>query len=128
MNEYAELEIGLHRREAGVYTLDFRFSQPDSEADIRLGQDQDLQASIDLEELQNLTLDAKAYSQKLTADFFSDPNVKSAFAQAQASAQSLNLPLRLRLLIGPSAPELQSLRWETLYDLQGSSPVALAAP
>ncbi len=40
MAEYADLEIGLHRRDAGTYTIDFRFSQPNSEADVRLGQGQ----------------------------------------------------------------------------------------
>jgi hypothetical protein len=123
MTEYAELEIGLHRRDGSVYALDFRFGQPDSETDIRLGQDQDLQASFDLDELQNLSLDTSAYGQKLTANFFGDANVKSAFDQAQTSAQSLNLPLRLRLLIGPSAPELQSLRWETLTDPKEATPL-----
>ena len=52
-----------------------------------------------------------------------DPNVQSAFDQARSSSQSLNLPLRLRLLIGPSAPELHSLRWETLRDTQDDSPL-----
>ena len=123
MTEFAELEIGLHRHDGSVYAVDFRFGRPDSETDVRLGGDQDLQVSFDLEELQNLVQDAKAYSQRLTADFFSNPNVKSAFFQAQASAQSLNLALRLRLLIGPSAPELQSLRWETLCDPQEGAPL-----
>ena len=32
------------------------------------------------------------------------------------AAQSLEAPLRVRLFIGPSAPELHNLRWETLID------------
>jgi len=121
MSEYTELEIGLHRRETGLYALDFRFNQPDSEADIRLGQE--LQASIDLDTLNSLTHDPQAYSLALSQAFFADPNVQSAFNQARSSSQSLNLPLRLRLLIGPSAPELHSLRWETLRDLQDQAPL-----
>ena len=38
-----------------------------------------------------------------------------------STAQTLEASLRLRLFIGPSAPELHSLRWETLRDPQDSS-------
>ena len=44
--------------------------------------------------------------------------MQTAFAQARSSAQTLQVPLRLRLFIGPSAPELHSLCWETLRDPQ----------
>jgi hypothetical protein len=104
-----------------MYALDFRFNQPDSEADIRLGQE--LQATFDLEQLHDLAHDAQAYSQALSQATFADPNVLSAFSQARTSAQSLGIPLRLRLLIGPSAPELHSLRWETLRDPQDDTPL-----
>ena len=36
MSAYADLEIGLHHHEAEHYTLDMRFSQPESDADTRL--------------------------------------------------------------------------------------------
>ena len=66
MVEYADLEIGLHRRDASSYTVEFRFSQPNSEADVRIGQDQAAQAAIDLDELNKLVNNPTAYSQKLT--------------------------------------------------------------
>jgi hypothetical protein len=123
MNAYADLEISLHRRDAGAYAVDLRFSQPDSEADIRLGQGNPASANIEINELQTLSFDPGAYGQKLTQNFFSDPKLQSAFAQTRASAQSLDVPLRLRLLIGPSAPELHSLHWETLCDPQDNTPL-----
>ncbi len=123
MNNYAELEIGLHRRDAGSYSVDFRFSQPESEADVRLAQGQSTQVTFELDQLQDLVFDADAYGKRLTQDFFADPTVKNAFSQARTSAQSLDYPLRLRLLIGPSAPELHSLRWETLRDPQDDTPL-----
>ena len=123
MNNYAELEIGLHRRDAGSYSVDFRFSQPESETDVRLAQGQSTQVTFELDQLQDLVFDADAYGKKLTQDFFADPTVKNAFSQARTSAQSLDYPLRLRLLIGPSAPELHSLRWETLRDPQDDTPL-----
>lgn len=47
--------------------------------------------------------------------------MQTAFAQARSTAQALEVPLRLRLFIGPSTPELQSIRWETLCDPQDGS-------
>lgn len=124
MAEYADLEIGLHRREADSYAIEFRFSQPNSEAEVRLGQGQLAQATIDLNALIPLTSDPVAYGRSLTQSFFAEPTVQTAFAQARASAQSLGSPLRLRLAIGPSAPELHSLHWETLCDPQDGTPLS----
>jgi len=123
MTGYADLEISLHRRMAGAYTVDFRYSQPDSDADVRLGQDKLIQAEIDLEALQELSHDPDKYGEKLAELFFADPGVQTAFNQALASAQSLDLSLRVRLLIGPSAPELQSVHWETIRNPQDNTPL-----
>jgi hypothetical protein len=114
MVEYADLEIGLHRRDASTHTVEFRFNQPGSETDIRIGPDQPLLLNLNLEGLARLANTPSAYSQKLTESFFANLAVQGAFSQALASAQSLHTPLRLRLMIGPSAPELHSLRWELL--------------
>jgi len=121
MTEYADLEIGLHRRDASSYSVEFRYSQPNSEADIRLGYDKPTLISIDRDELNQLAYDTAAYGQYLTDSFFSSPDVKTAFAQVRTSTQSLDAALRMRLLIGPSAPELHNLRWETLLDPQDGS-------
>ena len=116
MSAYAELEIGLHRRDLGVYNVDFRYNQSDSDADIRLSLDEDTKLSLDLEALSQLTSNNDAYSQKLSQDFFANPNIQSVFSKARTSAASQNLDLRIRLLVGQSAPELNKLRWETLRD------------
>jgi hypothetical protein len=123
MTGYAELEISLHRRETGSYTVDFRFNQPDTDADVRLGQDKIIQTDIDLDALQDLANNQGKYGEKLSHDFFSDPGVQTAFTQALASAQSLDLPMRLRLMIGPSAPELHSVRWETIINPLDNTPL-----
>jgi hypothetical protein len=124
MTETADLEIGLHRRETGSYTVEFRYSQPDSDADIRLAPDQPAQATFDLDALNRLEPDARAYGQKLSECLFASPAVVSALAEAQASSGSLGVPLRLRLLAGASAPELHALRWETLLDPKDNTPLA----
>ena len=121
MTEVADLEIGLHRRDADSYAVEFRFIQPGSDADIRLSPDTRATAHFDFDNLRWAVFDARDYGHLLTQCLFADPDVRSAFAQATASARALDVPLRLRLLIGPSAPELHALHWETLLDPQDGS-------
>jgi WD domain, G-beta repeat len=118
MTAYADLEMGLHRRDIGSYTIELRFNQPDSDADIRLVRGDPALVQFDMERLGAFTLDDAAYGQLLSQSLFSDPAVRTAFAQARSTAQTLDAFLRLRLFIGPSAPELHNLRWETLRDPQ----------
>ena len=122
--DYADLEISLHHQGTGSYSVEFRYSPPDSDADIRIGLGKPARVYIDLDELNQLVFDPAAYAQKLTQFFFGDAAVESAFAQARASAQSVGVPLRFRLVIGPSAPELHALHWETLCDPQDASPLS----
>ncbi len=64
------------------------------------------------------------YGQTLTETLFACPDLKTAFIQAVTGAQAQGAALRLRLLIGPSAPELHALRWELLRNPQDNSPLA----
>jgi hypothetical protein len=123
MSTYADLEIGLHKHNGEAYSVEFRFIQPDSDADIRLGQIGQAMAKFDFSELLSLRYDPHAYGNSLTRQLFNDPTVKSSFVQALTSAHSLDVPLRVRLLIGPSAPELHSLQWETLNDPRDDAPL-----
>ena len=123
MSNYADLEIGLHKYNGKAYTVEFRFIQPNSDADIRLGQGSQALSNFNFAELLSVKYDQQAYGAELTKQLFSDPTVKSSFTQAITSAQSLQVPLRVRLLFGPSAPELHSLQWETLCDPEDGSPL-----
>src|SRR3990172_3963776 len=123
MNEYADLEISLHRHDASSYAVEFRFSQPESDADIRLGVGKPALAQFDFDALNSQSHDPAAYGQTLSQSLFADPAIQTAFGQARASAQSLDVPIRLRLLVGPSAPELHRLRWEMLRDPGDNSPL-----
>lgn len=100
-----------------------RFTQPNSDADVRLGQAEQVSVQIDIDALQAEILDSAAYGKMLAASLFADANVLSGFQQARASAQTLKVPLRVRLLIGPSAPELNSIYWEALRDPQDNTPL-----
>jgi hypothetical protein len=114
--DYAELEISINQRNIGTYTVELRFSQPDSDTDIRIDHGQPIQIQFDLEELKLLAQDPETYGSRLTRQLFGDNEIQTAFAQARASAQSLGSAMRFRLVIGTSAPELHALHWETLTD------------
>jgi hypothetical protein len=120
---YADLEIGLHRRDGEAYAVELRFTQPESDADVRLEREGPATVQFDLEGLRQLTADSNAYGKLLSASLFADADVHRAFAQARAAAGSGEVPLRMRLFVGPSAPELHSLRWETLRDPDDGSPL-----
>jgi len=122
MSAFADLELGLHRYEAGSYAVELRFSQPGSDADTRLGQGSPIQANLDIAALKQLLPDE--YGAALTKALFADEKLKIAFGQALASSQSQAAALRLRLLIGPSAPELHGIHWETLLNPLDNSPIA----
>lgn len=122
MSEYADLELGLHRYEAGAYTVELRFSLPGSDADTRLGQGQQILVNLDMQALSEMLPDE--YGQALTDAVFASPELKNAFIQAVSGAQAQDAALRLRLLIGPSAPELHNLRWETLRNPQDNTPIS----
>lgn len=121
MEKFADLEISLHKRESGTYSVDFRYNQPDSDSDVRLGQGN---VQFDIPGLRQLSPESVEFSQALSASLFADTAVQTAFAQALASAGTLDVPLRVRLLIGQSAPELHGLHWETIRNPQDGSQLA----
>ncbi len=120
---YADLELSLHRREGADYAVELRFSQPDSEVEVRPITGDKVQARIDLQQLRQLMVDDRAYGQNLSDGLFGADAVRSAFAAARAAALSQEQSLRLRLFIGPSAPELHNVRWETLLDPERAAPL-----
>lgn len=119
MAEYVDLEIGLHRREAGSYAVEVRAVQPDSETDTRA----EGPAQFDLSALRDLALDPAAYGQTLKDNLFAAPKVREVFSNTVTIAQREAIPLRVRLLIGSSAPELNSLWWETLRNPLDDTPL-----
>jgi hypothetical protein len=121
----AELEIALHRRDAESYHVDLRFHQPGSDADVRLANRELSPLRLDPAALLRAA-DPAAYGRELAQRLFADTNIATALATARAVAASNNAPLRVRLFIGPSAPELHNLRWETLLD--PATDPALATP
>lgn len=115
MSEYADFEISINRYiDATHYTADLRFSLPDNDVDVRPNRGLPNLVRFDFEALRERELDADEYGKQLTIMLFSEAVILQAFTRAFTAAQSRQMPLRLRLAIGQSAPELHSLRWETL--------------
>jgi len=110
---YAELELTLSRRDGDRYAAELRFSQPGSDADIRLMRDAAL-IRLDHAALAALASDPAEYGRLLGQTLFADEALRRGFDSARAGAATLDAPLRLRLFVGDSAPELHALRWETL--------------
>ena len=116
MTEVADLELGLHQREAGLYSVEMRYTQPGSDADIRIGQGKPVIAQLNLADLAAKAQDPQAYGMALSKALFADGDLLTEFSKARTSAQTSKAALSVRLVIGPSAPELNSLFWETLRD------------
>jgi hypothetical protein len=113
MAQFVDLEIGLHRRDGQTWTVELQCNRSDQDVDVRLVRDG---PSFDLDQLRRHASDVVAYGRLLTDTLFAVDDVRQQFAMARAAAEAQDLPLRLRLFIGPNAPELHDVRWETLRD------------
>ena len=120
MTDYADLEIGLHRRDGVTWRVEVRYSQQESDADINV--EGALTVDIDPSELEELELDPEAYGRTLGQALLGG-DVGDAYRQAIAAAQTQGVTLRVRLFVGPSATALHGLRWETMLDPRDGSPL-----
>jgi CHAT domain-containing protein len=114
LTDFADFEISLRRRDGTNYSVETRYTPPGSDADIR--SDKPMSATFDLEALQVMIVDPVEYGKMLAESLFADPNFKTTFSDARKSAQSQQVSLRVRLLVGLSAPELNTVYWEALRD------------
>lgn len=122
----ADLEIGLHRHGEAEWRVELRFSVAERGT---IGPDTLVSglADLDLNGLENLRHGGQTvtqtYGRLLTEGLFSAPEMKSEFIKDRAAAARSGQPLRVRLLVAPSAPELHRVRWETLLDPSDGSPL-----
>jgi hypothetical protein len=118
---YAELEIGLHRLAAEEVQVELRFSDPGSDAEVPAEKGP---AALDLAALLTLQQDPRAYGEALAAQVFSDERVRGLYGRAKTAVEASGRFLRLRVLVGPSVPELHGVRWELLCDPETRAPFA----
>ena len=125
MSSYAELVIGLRRRDAQVYTAELRFGLPDSDVETRVPAKRPALVQFPHAKLIELSLEPDAYGRLLTEALLADEALSGGFRAALAAAESKSLPLRIRLDIEPGAGELHALRWETLLNPVTDRPLAI---
>ena len=111
--EYGEIEIGLHRVEPGVCDVEVRVTDPGSQAEISPARGR---AVINPEELRLSAQNVTEYGELLTNRLFASPEVRNLFLTSRSALERSGYNIRLRLLIGPTAPELNAVRWELLID------------
>ena len=111
-DEYADLEIALHRRDAVTWAVELRFSLPRTDAETQLDVSGPLLADIDPRELDAID-DEEEYGLALGSGLFGH-GLGAAYQTAVATSQSQGVRLRVRLVMGASATALHGLRWETL--------------
>src|SRR5579864_3496752 len=107
-----EFELAFLGWSADYYRLEATLQVDENERNPPEG----LPLQIPFEDLRQHTLDPAEYGRRLTRAVFADERVKQLFATALASSQREGVPLRLRLRIDRSAPQLHTLLWETLRD------------
>jgi hypothetical protein len=118
--EYADLEISLHRRDALSWSVELRYSLPGTDGETKLDIDGPLLAEIDPKRLDAID-DNDEYGLVLGRGLFEN-GAGTAFAKAVATSQTEGVPLRVRLVMGSNAAALHGLRWETLRDpVRGST-------
>jgi CHAT domain/SIR2-like domain len=110
----ADLEIGIHRRDGQTYLVETRLQLPGADQEVRPPSGA---IALDLDALRSEAADDR-YGALLGQALLGDADVRAAFATALVHADAAGNALRVRLLIGPTASELHSLRWETLRDPQ----------
>lgn len=118
---YAELEVGLHRLAADAYQVELRFTHPWSEAEVP--PEKGL-VTFDPAELLTLQQDPRAYGATLAAQVFEPEAIRLLYGKVKVAVEASGHFLRLRLLVGPTAPELHGLRWELLSDPETRAPFA----
>lgn len=123
MNLFADFELSLHQRSGSAYTIEGRLSLPGDDADQRFGLDAPLIFEYDPLDFEGLVDLPDEYGKALTEKLFADDGTKTMWASVTSAAAAAGATLRMRLLIGPSAAELNGVYWETLRNPKDNSPL-----
>jgi formylglycine-generating enzyme required for sulfatase activity len=110
MAVHPELEMVLSQLAQGRYALRLAFTRPGSAVESTFN----ARVAIDFDALAAQLPDPACYGQTLSAALFADSEAVKALTLAQGIAAEHAQPLRIRLNIDSSAPELHRLRWETI--------------
>lgn len=123
MNAFADFELSLHQRGGNAYTIEGRLSLPGDDADQRFGLETPISFSYDPLDFEGLIDIPEDYGKLLAEKFFADEGMKTMWASVTAAVSAAGATLRLQLLIGPSASELNGVYWETLRNPKDNAPL-----
>jgi hypothetical protein len=114
MKNIADLELALHRRDGTTYAVETRLLPPGADEEVRPASGT---LELDLDALRSESAD-EAYGLMLGTALLADAAVREAIANARTLADAADVALRVRLLVGLTAVELHTLRWEAARDPQ----------
>ncbi len=117
--EIADLEIGIHRRDGQTYAVEIRLLPPGADEEVR---PESGSMQLDLDALRGESTD-EGYGDFLGGALLGDEKIREAFANARAVADAAEAGMRVRLLVGATALELHTLRWEAARDPQKKKPL-----
>src|SRR4051794_41171970 len=128
MTESVDIELALRRHAETIFAVELRISNLQNELDVRLPSSDDpalvtfdKPTILDLEDLKQ-SQSPEAYGSRLWQILFGDERLRQGLENARKYAAGNSQqgtgerPLRVRLFIDPSAPDLHSIWWETLCD------------
>lgn len=118
---YGEIEIGLHRTQLEGFEVQLRVADPGTEGEIAPVRGA---TAIAIDKLVQVEHDPKRYGEVLTEQLFHDAAVRQFYDTNKATLDRSGLMIRMRVLIGTSAPELHAVRWELLCDPSTQVPLA----
>lgn len=127
LKEYPDLEIRLDKfadvQDDLIYSVEYRLSLPGSDAFVGSSLKQPSTTTFDFAVLRQHEVDPDQYGKLLSKALFTE-ELKSVLSKAVAVAETGDFPLRVRLLIGSTAGQLHSLRWETLCSPEDDTTIA----
>jgi len=123
--EAADLEIAVEKLPSQAYRIRAQFAYPDDVGPRRLfTKDDRRDEPLDEQALHRAALNDEAYGALLGEFLLGDPEVFNAFDRARTAAAAANAPLRLRLHISSSAPELLLHNWERMIPPGDTKPIS----
>lgn len=110
---YGELEIELHRTQAGGFEVTLRLKDPQSQGEVAPVRGP---VVFNLQALLASQVAPEEYGRLLAAQLFADAAVRGLYARARSALEGGGLMLRVRVAIDDTAAELHAVRWELLRD------------
>lgn len=115
---WAELEIGIMPGTGDNYNVQLRFRHSNNAS----YETYTTSVALPFDALQQQLYDIPAYGNTLSQALFADQTLRDRLLRAITTAGVLQVPLRLRIALDATLPQVHALLWETLKDPFDSQP------